>query len=82
VWGLVEGEKSFALGEGYNAGVGGTNSEEREAAAEEVIHFSRVEVSEESVAPPGLDVFLRWTQCSRTGLTCAAPPALEDGSRT
>jgi hypothetical protein len=37
--------------------VGGTNSEEREAAAEEVIHFSRVEVSEESVAPPGLDVF-------------------------
>ena len=31
----------------------GTNSEEREAAAEEVIHFSRVEVSEESGAPPG-----------------------------
>jgi len=71
---LLRGE-CFALGEGYNAGVGGTNSEEREAAAEEVIHFSRVEVSEESVAPPGLDVFLRWTSAHALANLCRAAGA-------
>ena len=41
MWGLVEGEGSFALGEGYNVGECGTNLEKRRTAGEEVIHFPR-----------------------------------------
>jgi hypothetical protein len=62
VWGLVEGEKSFALTEGYNASAAGTNSPLRETVVEEVIHFLRVGVNVESVAPLGLERFSWWTQ--------------------